>query len=1024
MGGKRAKARKKPASHTELGSHHAAAPSSDDSGDGGGADALFFLRTKYTLLGKAEWWWLMDESLAEIDKRLASENYVVIDNFLPREAAKTLRAEVQRAHDGSHLHPGVLAGGKAGDSTQYTMKDVRGDHVGWFSGAEPDLGWEGLPAAMRKADTLVNELGQLGGEARHVSSRSQAMCTVYPGAGARYVRHVDNPDKNGRLLTALLYLNVDWEEGDGGELRIFRCLENLGDGVGFTDCDGRSLAQVDAFDTTVKRTDTIDGAIDGGGHDVKHDDLVVSGARDVAEGVRDVAVLHRREGGGGGGGSGGCGVGVEVEGKTDEGEVAAVDAAAVAADKPTKPVRLTDVAPLGGRLVLFKSNARVPHEVLAAVAPRYAITLWYFHKEEVTAARSAPRATDEERAVQEAKIAREIEVMTLKYGGGGGVGAGGGSGGTETQVKVRESQADEWREVDATARGCTEEGTELEPQGLDPAERRCEQRSLPCVPPPCEASWDEGDATHVLVVRVPLPAGTGAGQCSAEVEPPRDAGADCGESGCSYLILEAPGLPEGVARIALPVGADDSSIAIKLVKKPERALVVRLHCPFAPPPPPPPPAGVVESSWVKEQQRIQPPTPVSTPSPLPPLSAPSPVGRDCVGVGGTLSWSSATEFSPLPAVPPRAKHTAPRGVDLRDAGDWEDYIQVRWAIAGCEDQPLLTPHTLDGLSFPVTLAWALQQKPVSDAIAAARAAAVAVAAGVDVNVDVTSGCAAAAAAAEEVAAVIENFGDGQTGAIPLTIIVAGASAITEQYLLDHTRYWDEVTVAAPQPRGGVHLAFVGPDVCLTSENVPESSLPPRPRRLSPSLTASVHNETVRDYLARLPPTSPALLMGFNTGMGGGGGSLARAWAADLVDVLRRPGLAAVFTAANDYADLRGELAVFRALGARFILEPRANPMRAYTHTIAEGDGAAGLRSRPSPGPAEGVVVGSGPAADTAGTNGSERWSCANAFVYAVEGFQRGKGLDGGLSEDQLCTLAAGAAERAAGAAWDALGMKR
>jgi hypothetical protein len=27
----------------------------------------------------------------------------------------------------------------------------------------------------------------------------------------------------------------------------------------------------------------------------------------------------------------------------------------------------------------------------------------------------------------------------------------------------------------------------------------------------------------------------------------------------------------------------------------------------------------------------------------------------------------------------------------------------------------------------------------------------------------------------------------------------------------------------------------------------------------------------------------------------------------------------VFTAANDYADLRGELAVFKALGARFIL---------------------------------------------------------------------------------------------------------
>ena len=46
------------------------------------------------------------------------------------------------------------------------------------------------------------------------------MCTVYPGAGARYVRHVDNPDGNGRLLTALLYLNPEWEEGDGGDVRM------------------------------------------------------------------------------------------------------------------------------------------------------------------------------------------------------------------------------------------------------------------------------------------------------------------------------------------------------------------------------------------------------------------------------------------------------------------------------------------------------------------------------------------------------------------------------------------------------------------------------------------------------------------------------------------------------------------------------------------------------------------------------------------------------------------------------------
>ena len=48
------------------------------------------------------------------------------------------------------------------------------------------------------------------------------MCATYPGGGARYVKHRDAlPYKAGRKLTVIYYLNEQWEQGHGGELRIW-----------------------------------------------------------------------------------------------------------------------------------------------------------------------------------------------------------------------------------------------------------------------------------------------------------------------------------------------------------------------------------------------------------------------------------------------------------------------------------------------------------------------------------------------------------------------------------------------------------------------------------------------------------------------------------------------------------------------------------------------------------------------------------------------------------------------------------
>ncbi len=76
----------------------------------------------------------------------------------------------------------------------------------------------------------------------------------------------------------------------------------------------------------------------------------------------------------------------------------------------------SDVEPLGGRLLLFFSDNRVPHEVLAAHRDRFAVTVWFFDRDEKRLADEAAQHEETLRREEE-RVRREMAEFEAKVGG-------------------------------------------------------------------------------------------------------------------------------------------------------------------------------------------------------------------------------------------------------------------------------------------------------------------------------------------------------------------------------------------------------------------------------------------------------------------------------------------------------------------------------------------------------------------------------------------------------------------------------
>lgn len=138
----------------------------------------------------------------------------VVDNFLGVDTGLGILDNVKALHKTGKFTDGQLVSQKS-DST----KDIRGDKITWIEGREP--GCEKIRFLMSRMDELIRHCnGKLGNY--KINGRTKAMVACYPGNGTGYVRHVDNPNGDGRCVTCIYYLNKDWNVKEhGGLLRIF-----------------------------------------------------------------------------------------------------------------------------------------------------------------------------------------------------------------------------------------------------------------------------------------------------------------------------------------------------------------------------------------------------------------------------------------------------------------------------------------------------------------------------------------------------------------------------------------------------------------------------------------------------------------------------------------------------------------------------------------------------------------------------------------------------------------------------------
>ena len=142
---------------------------------------------------------------------LADHGYAVIDQFLSQQEVDAILLMEEFQSEGT----GFKKAGVGNSKSLQIQEAVRGDLIQW-------LDKKNSPASVQTYLNRLDELVLFLNQALFLSLKDvEAHMTIYP-AGSFYKRHLDQfKQDDHRKLSVICYLNNDWNEEHGGQLRMY-----------------------------------------------------------------------------------------------------------------------------------------------------------------------------------------------------------------------------------------------------------------------------------------------------------------------------------------------------------------------------------------------------------------------------------------------------------------------------------------------------------------------------------------------------------------------------------------------------------------------------------------------------------------------------------------------------------------------------------------------------------------------------------------------------------------------------------